>query len=245
MFFISFILLSCKDKDNQESLSDEEDVSEELTASDYIDLGNYYDDDHYKAIDYFTKAIELNPRLAEAYSLRAQRKQILGDLKGAMLDYNIALELDPNDCRVYLNRGTLKYNKSDYRGAKLDYQNSLTTSISSLDSVASYYNIGLAQSSLKEFKSAIVTLTKSININPHYLSYDRRAYSKFMIDDYWGAIEDYNKTIELNPDHREAYYNRGLCKISLGRQESGCLDLSKAGELGYEMAYKAIQDFCR
>ena len=30
----------------------------------------------------------------------------------------------------------------------------------------------------------------------------------------------------------EAYYNRGLTKIFINQKDSGCLDLSKAGELG-------------
>ena len=83
-------------------------------------MGNL-EEDKYKAIEYFTKAIELDSNLSEAYSSRAEKKQLLGDLKGAMLDYNIAIELDPKDFGVYINRGTLKYNQSNYRGAKLDY----------------------------------------------------------------------------------------------------------------------------
>ena len=41
-----------------------------------------------------------------------------------------------------------------------------------------------------------------------------------------------------------AYYNRGLAKIQLGQKDSGCLDLSKAGELGYVEAYEAIKQYC-
>ena len=35
--------------------------------------------------------------------------------------------------------------------------------------------------------------------------------------DYYGAIADYTKAIELNPDDAAAYYNRGIAKRSLGR----------------------------
>jgi len=50
---------------------------------------------------------------------------------------------------------------------------------------------------------------------------------------YEGAIEDYNKAIEINPSYAKAYYNRGVAKIGLGQKYSGCLDLSRARELGY------------
>ncbi len=46
--------------------------------------------------------------------------------------------------------------------------------------------------------------------------------------DYQGAIEDYNKAIELNPKYAEAFYNRGFAK----------------GELGYSKAYEAIRKYC-
>jgi len=51
--------------------------------------------------------------------------------------------------------------------------------------------------------------------------------------DYQGAIKDFNKAIEINPKDADAYYNRGLAKIGLGQKYSGCLDLSRARELGY------------
>jgi len=41
-----------------------------------------------------------------------------------------------------------------------------------------------------------------------------------------------------------AYYNRGLAKIQLGQKDSGCLDLSKARELGDADAFDAIKELC-
>jgi len=41
----------------------------------------------------------------------------------------------------------------------------------------------------------------------------------------------------------EEYYNNGgLSKLLLGQKDSGCLDLSKAGELGFMDAYDAIKN---
>ena len=57
-------------------------------------------------------------------------------------------------------------------------------------------------------------------------------------------MADYTKAIELNPKDADSYNNRGLLKLSLGQKDSGCLDLSKAGELGNEVAYDAIKKFC-
>ncbi len=92
---------------------------------------------------------------------------------------------------------------------------------------------------------AIQDYTKAIELNPNYNdAYYNRGSAKYEIEDYRGAIEDYNKAIKLNPNSDKAYYNRGAAKITLGQKDDGCLDLSKAGELGLAKAYEAIKLGC-
>lgn len=62
--------------------------------------------------------------------------------------------------------------------------------------------------------------------------------------DQKGALTDCNSAIKLNPRYAEVHYVRGLIKHSLGDENGGYLDLSKAGELGYSPAYKVISDYC-
>jgi hypothetical protein len=62
--------------------------------------------------------------------------------------------------------------------------------------------------------------------------------------DYYGALDDYSKAIELEPDFAEAYFNRGLTRIYLNDINGGALDLSKAGELGIQEAYSIIKQYC-
>ena len=42
-----------------------------------------------------------------------------------------------------------------------------------------------------------------------------------------------------------AYIGRGTAKIELKDNEGGCLDFSKAGELGLAEAYEAIKLYCQ
>lgn len=58
------------------------------------------------------------------------------------------------------------------------------------------------------------------------------------------ALESYTKAIELFPYFADAYFNRAVVQILLGETQKGCLDLSKAGELGIEQAYEVMKKYC-
>jgi tetratricopeptide (TPR) repeat protein len=59
--------------------------------------------------------------------------------------------------------------------------------------------------------------------------------------DFRAAILDYNEAIERDPEFAEAYFNRGLARLSQGDSNRGITDLSKAGELGIVNAYSIIK----
>ena len=58
------------------------------------------------------------------------------------------------------------------------------------------------------------------------------------------SIENYTKAIELYAYMGDAYFNRGLVLIYLKDKEKGCIDLSRAGELGVQDAYGVIKKYC-
>ncbi len=58
------------------------------------------------------------------------------------------------------------------------------------------------------------------------------------------SLENYDKAIKAWPQMGDAYFNRGLVLIYLKDKEKGCIDLSKAGELGVSDAYGVISKYC-
>ena len=58
------------------------------------------------------------------------------------------------------------------------------------------------------------------------------------------AIGSYDKALSIYPYMADAYFNRGLILIYLKDKEKGCIDLSRAGELGIADAYSIIARYC-
>ncbi len=58
------------------------------------------------------------------------------------------------------------------------------------------------------------------------------------------AIGSYDKALSIYPYMADAYYNRGLILIYLKDKDKGCIDLSRAGELGIGDAYSIIARYC-
>ena len=58
-----------------------------------------------RAIAYFNKAIEINPKYADAYNNRGLAYDYKGQYDKAIADYNKAIEINPRDAEAYRNRG--------------------------------------------------------------------------------------------------------------------------------------------
>lgn len=59
------------------------------------------------ALDDFNHAVQLDPNYSYRYASRAFAKDALGDLQGAIADYEIAVKLDPDDAIAHNNLGLL------------------------------------------------------------------------------------------------------------------------------------------
>ncbi|NEQ38188.1 MAG: tetratricopeptide repeat protein [Okeania sp. SIO3I5] len=76
--------------------------------------------DYQTAIQYFSRAIEINPNFAEAYYGRGLAKFDLGNKEEAIADYSQALAINPNYIDAYLARGIAKLIVGDISGTITD-----------------------------------------------------------------------------------------------------------------------------
>ena len=104
----------------------------------------------------------------------------------------------------------------------------------------------MAKNNLEDYRGAVADYTKVIKIDPNRAdAYYFRGLVKWDLEDYRGEIADLTKAIDIETSNEaKAYFLRGIAKNVLGQLDSGCLDLSKAGELGLGQAYEVIKEKC-
>lgn len=93
-----------------------------------------------------------------------------------------------------------------------------------------------------DYSQAIEDLRMAASLMPELpYTYYNLGNLLFMNGDMAGAIQQYNKAIELFPNFAAAYFNRGIIQIYLDEKSTGYMDLSKAGELGITEAYEILK----
>lgn len=179
-------------------------------------------------------AAELTKKAMEHY----EKKEFIE----ALLNLNKAIEIDPNYAQAYYVRGNLKENFEDHHGAMKDYNTAIEKNAKFQDA---YFSRGNVKMKLQDYYGAIADFTTAINLNPNYIeAYLSRGKAKQFLEAYQDAINDCTKIIQINPNNTDAYFMRGILKINYGDITNGCLDLSKAGELGDLKAYEVIREKC-
>lgn len=160
----------------------------------------------------------------------------------ALINLNKAIDIDPNYAQAYYVRGNIKDAFDDRHGAMKDYNAALEKNVKFAEA---FFARGNVKMKLQDYYGAIADFSSAINVRENYIeAYFNRGKAKQFLQAYEDAINDCTKIIQLNPKSYDAYYMRGILKLNFGDVKNGCLDLSKAGELGDLKAYEAIKEKC-
>lgn len=78
------------------------------------------------------------------------------------------------------------------------------------------------------------------------LSHNNRGLSRLKIKDFDGAVNDFNKAVELDPRNAKVFFNRGIALARKGDFQKAIKDFEKAANLDPEMEKKAREQisFC-
>tara|TARA_B100001245_G_C22745101_1_gene361095 strand:+ start:93 stop:392 length:300 start_codon:yes stop_codon:yes gene_type:complete len=80
------------------------------------------------------------------------------------------------------------------------------------------------------------------NFSQTWKEYYNSGLKKIDNGDYNGAIADFTKSIELNPNFVYAYFNRGVVKEIINDRNGACADYKIAAKMGHKGAEEIIWD---
>jgi tetratricopeptide (TPR) repeat protein len=110
-----------------------------------------------------------------------------------------------------------------------------------------FYNLyfeGNALLSKGENDKAIDRYTKAAKLFPADYVYFNRGNAYYRKKDLQNALLDYSKTIKMNDEYAEAYFQRGMTKVTLA-DKTACEDLKKADKLKLDGAKEAFKQHCK
>jgi len=133
-------------------------------AEAYYELGKIEarKNNNYKAVNYFTKAIQISPNEDDYYVQRGASELILLQFEAFIYDMNKAIKLNPKNTNAYIALAGI-HDRFGYREKALEYyDNAIKYSEISLDSLY-IYRAGL-KVRLKNYDGAITDFNKAIEI---------------------------------------------------------------------------------
>jgi TolA-binding protein len=121
--------------------------------------GKYSDPN--KALDYWNKAIRMNPKSAEAYNNRGLAFYNLKRYQQALKDYSQAIRMKPADSIAYNNRGNTYYEMFKYEPAEADFNKSIDLNPQYANA---YLNRGLVYYQLDKKEQACTDFEKACEL---------------------------------------------------------------------------------
>ncbi len=110
--------------DTPQSATKKVSEKDQKAAKKWFDKG-FEETDRVKEIEFYTKAIDLNPNLVEAFIYRGLSNMHQDHPDEAIEDYTEAIRLDPKNIVAWIGRGHVKRKWEQYEEAILDYDEAI------------------------------------------------------------------------------------------------------------------------
>ena len=169
------------------------------------------------------------------------------EYENAATEFSNFLEIDDSDIEILYKRGVAYSGLEKYKESIYDFSKILNikSTITKLQKAYAFKERGEAKSKLQDSYGAIEDLNNAILLAPLFKdSYNVRGNIYFGKKNYNFALKDYNKVLGIDNNDLDALVNRAKIKLILKDKKGGCIDLSRAGELGSDEAYDLIKEHC-
>ena len=176
-----------------------------------------------------TRAIQLDPRQAEAYIKRAAVFAEAKLLTRAVNDMSAAITLTPGSAKLHNTRGYFLLLLKEYESAEKDFN-------AALDLQPEYphalNNRGLVFIAQEKHLPASNDFRQAIRWDEDYVdAHNNLGYVLLQLDEVDAAIASFSKAIELNPEYVNALTNRAQAYLRQEKHQIAIDDYTRAIEL--------------
>jgi tetratricopeptide (TPR) repeat protein len=190
-----------------------------LAGTDQIFHGDFE-----KAIQSFSKAIEIDPENEEAYFLRGNAYNDSGKPELALKDYTVVLKRNPEDQLALYNRSLAYLSLQQFDQAIED----LSRLIQLAPEEPNGYNLRSVVNSQKgEYSLAVADATRVIELGNEIQGMTNRSLAYERQGNLPAAIADETALLEKVPQKESVYCRRGLLYAEYGEKEKALADLKK------------------
>ncbi len=173
-----------------------------------------------EAVHSFNEVIKRYPENDNAYYLRGNARQKLGNKVRALKDYDMAIRLNPSVPEFFSKRGFLLMEQERYEDA------------------------------IDDFTTIMALASEDNSDNKLAIAYNNRGYVRYKQKEFGSALNDINRSINLFPENSYAYRNRALVHFANHQIKDGCWDVKRGLALGFNEDYgtelKLLQrEFCQ
>jgi tetratricopeptide (TPR) repeat protein len=201
-----------------------------------------------KAIEDFTTAIELEPDSSTTYYVAALAWYAKKDYQKAVATIETALQKKPNFAdaakflgQVHYQQAVDRLSAKDEAGAQAEFVKA-TQAFENVyklepDSISSINNLIDVYDRTKNMEKALALTRDAVAKQPNN-KFFRFAYGVFLMkqDNFPSAIEQFEKTVSIDPSYSDAHYNLGVSYVNWGvsmkkaADEKAEADQKKAGK---------------
>jgi tetratricopeptide (TPR) repeat protein len=182
-----------------------------------------------QAVEYYSRAIELEPGRGQYFLERAWAYHLLGELDLAINDWSTLIEMEPEEPGHWRSRGASYLEMGDLDAALADHNRAIE--LGAGDS-GFYVDRAWVYQHMGEMELAIADWMTAAEMDPEnawILSELGTRYQE--MGDYDTALEYQNAAVELEPENGDVYHLRAWTYFNMGEVELAIADWTRAAEL--------------
>ncbi len=191
--------------------------------------------DYKRTIEIFEAVLKLDPNMVEAHFNLGVCYRARGDVEKQIIHFREAVRLKPDMSDAHYSLGLAYSDARKYPEAALEFRKAVELKPSFAEA---RFQLGTVLYKMKNYPEASAEFEQCLVSTNRFEAHLNLGSCYLKTDNVAGAIEHFNKAIQLRPDSAEAHYNLGIAYMKIESYREAYALFQKALEIdpGYREA---------